>query len=302
MALIRQRDSSHAFTTLLTPFSKDGVVDYRALKTSLDRQIDAGLDGVVVLDIVGEGYSLDQLERDRILATAVDHANGRMSVIAATGTNCTRTTVDQSRRAADLGADALLVTVPYYSKPGLAGVVDHFRQLALSVDRPIIADDDPARTAIDLGAGLLARLAEFDRVVGICHGSDRLAFFAGLSFELRNRYLHFTRGEVSLPTFVAAGGHGTLSPLANILPVHVRSLVDKSSDASKKAELSNEIASALRAIGREDIAALKEAASFILHYPTDVRLPLVATEPETVARIRHAFAPFARCEAGNVAA
>ncbi|MCJ7997693.1 dihydrodipicolinate synthase family protein [Rhizobium cremeum] len=283
------------FTPLLTPFSEDRC-DIAALNAAIDRQVAAGMDGIVILDAFGEGHALDAQERDAIISACVQRAQGRLSVIAATGTNCTTASIDLARRAVRLGADALLVTIPYYSKPRLAGVVEHFRSIADAVPVPIIVDDDPGRTAIDFGMGLLSGLASTEGIVAVCHGQARLGFFAGLPANLRRRYLHLSRDCRTLPAFIASGGNGAISPLANVLPSHVRSILDASAELGRMTALHQEIVSALASCGPDDIAALKEATSFIHQHPADVRLPLVAAEPETIIGIRHAFAPFARCE------
>jgi 4-hydroxy-tetrahydrodipicolinate synthase len=289
-----------AFTPLLTPFCGEGLeLDLEAFNAAIDRQIFAGMDGIVVGDAVGEGPLLTAEERDALLRAAVGRGRPHLSVIAATGTNCTRTTIDRSRRAEALGADALLVTVPYYSKPTLAGVVEHFRQLAAAVSLPILIDDDPGRTAKDFGSALLEALADCRAVVGVCHGPDRLAHFAGLASKLGTRFLHLTRDDVRLSQFLALGGNGTISPAANIIPSPIQTMVSLGGSLEKDSSFGMAVCGAIAALDRDDVAALKEAASFIHHYPADVRLPLVPAEPETVIRIRHAFAPFARSEPGG---
>lgn len=294
------RRKRQIFTPLLTPFC-NGSVDIVTFETAIDRQIAAGVDGVVVGDWVGEGPTLDLAEHELLVARAVERAGSRLGVIAATGTNCTSTTIERCRRAEAMGADALLVTVPYYSKPGLAGVVEHFRQICGSVSIPVLIDDDPGRTAKDYGLGLLSALAHLDIIAGIVHGADRLAHFAGLSGELKDRFLHLSRDDLTLPTFLSLGGHGGLSPLANIIPAPLRSAVSMSPSSIEAGSFTMTIAGAAMALGRDDVAALKEAASFLHAFPAELRLPLVAAEPETVIRVRHAFAAFARSE-GQIAA
>ncbi|WJH38031.1 dihydrodipicolinate synthase family protein (plasmid) [Aliirhizobium terrae] len=292
------RAARQTFTPLLTPFGEKGV-DLKAFNAAIDRQIIAGTDGIVVGDAIGEGPVLTAEEHDALLRAAVGHAKPHLSIIAATGTNCTRTTIERSRRAEALGADALLVTVPYYSKPTLAGVVDHFRQVAAAVGLPILIDDDPGRTAKDFGQALLESLADCHAIAGVCHGADRLAHFAGLPSKLETRFLHLTRDDAHLPQFLALGGNGAISPIANIIPSPIQTMVGLRGSVDTCSSFGMAVSGAIAALGQDDIAALKEAASFIHQYPADMRLPLVPAEPETVIRIRHAFAPFARCETGR---
>jgi 4-hydroxy-tetrahydrodipicolinate synthase len=292
------RAARQAFTPLLTPFSETGL-DLEALASAVDRQIIAGMDGIIVGDAIGEGQVLTGEERDALLRACVVRARPHLSVIAATGTNCTKTTIKRSRRAEALGADALLVTVPYYSKPTLAGVVGHFLQVAAAVGLPILIDDDPGCTAKDFGPALLEALSDCHAIAGVCHGADRLAYFAGLSSALETRFQHLTRDDARLPQFLALGGHGAISPIANVIPSPVQTMVSLGGSFESGGSFGAAVSGAVAALGRDDVAALKEAASFIHQCPADVRLPLVPAEPETVIRIRHAFAPFARCETGR---
>lgn len=292
------RAARQTFTPLLTPFS-DGGLDREALEAAIDRQVIAGMDGVIIGDVVGEGQAMRADEHDALLRACVRRGRPHLSIIAATGTNCTRGTIERCRRAEALGADALLVTIPFYSKPSLCGVVDHFRQIATAVSIPVLIDDEPGRTARDYGPALLDALHDCLVIAGVCHGPDRLAYFATMSAGLRARFLHLSRDDASLPQFLALGGNGSVSPVANVIPSPIQTMVGMAENFEISSPFGIVMKHAVAALGRDDVAALKEAASFIHQHPADVRLPLVAAEPETVIRIRKAFAPFARSETGG---
>ncbi|AYD02538.1 dihydrodipicolinate synthase family protein [Neorhizobium sp. NCHU2750] len=283
------------FTPLLTPFS-EGVIDVASFEEAVDRQIVAGVNGVIVGDVIGEGPALSEAEQELLLSTCISRAGRHLSVIVATGTNCTATTVERCRKARDMGADALLVTVPYYSKPVLKGVIAHFRAVAAAIDIPVIVDDDPGRTAKDFGSALLEGLADLDIVRAVCHGPGRLANFDGFSPSVKSRFMHLSRDDAGALPFLTAGGSGLVSPIANIIPSDMQAVVAMSQDRQGAFALSHTIAVAVASVGHGDVAALKEASSFIHQSPADTRLPLVACEPETTIRIRHGFAPFARFE------
>lgn len=289
------RARRQTYTPLLTPFS-EGRVDLAEFEAAIDRQIIAGVEGIVVCDVIGEGPVLGSDEWQSLLKTAVSRGRPHLSVIAATGTNCTAKTVEQCRRGEELGADALLVTVPYYSKPTLKGVINHFREIAAAVGIPVLVDDDPGRTAKDYGPALVDALAEIDLIVGICHGAGRLEHFAALPASLRDRFLHLSRDDRRLMEFLDMGGHGALSALANIIPSPVQTMVAMAERSGGCNSLLQAMSVASRSVGEDDVAALKEAQFFLHQSPADVRLPLVAAEPETILRVRHAFALFARCE------
>jgi 4-hydroxy-tetrahydrodipicolinate synthase len=289
------RARRQTYTPLMTPFN-EGRVDLAELEAAIDRQIIAGVDGIVVCDVIGEGPVLSSDECESLLKAAVFCGRPHLSVIAATGTNCTARTVERCRRAEELGADALLVTVPYYSKPTLKGVVDHFRDIAAAVGIPVLVDDDPGRTAKDYGSALVEALAEVDLVAGLCHGVGRLDHFAALPASLRDRFMHLSRDDRRLMEFLDLGGHGGLSALANIIPSPVQTMVAMAEHGSNCSSLLQAMSVASTSVGVDDVAALKEAQFFLHQSPADVRLPLVAAEAETILRVRHGFAPFARCE------
>lgn len=290
------RARRQTYTPLLTPFN-EGRIDLPEFEVAIDRQVIAGVDGIVVCDVIGEGSVLGADECESLLKTAVLRGRPHLSVIAATGTNCTVRTVERCRRAKELGVDALLVTVPYYSKPTLKGVINHFREITAAVDIPVVVDDDPGRTAKDFGPALVQALAEIDLIVGTCHGAGRLEHFAALPASLRDRFMHLSRDDRKLMEFLDLGGHGALSALANIIPSPVQTMVAMAERGSDCDSLLQAMSVAAAAVGGDDVAALKEAQFFLHQSPADVRLPLVAAEPETILRVQHAFAPFARCEA-----
>ncbi len=289
------RARRQTYTPLLTPFS-EGQIDPLAFEAAIDRQIIAGVDGVVVCDVIGEGPVLGADERDNLLKICVSRARPHLTVIAATGTNCTAKTLEQCHHAEQFGADALLVTGPYYSKPTLTGVVNHFREIASAVGIPVLVDDDPMRTAKDFGSTLPEALAEIDAIVGICHGAGRLEHFAALPISLKDRFTHLSRDDNRSMDFLDLGGHGALSALANVIPSPVQTMVAMTEPRSGSNSLLQTMSGAAAALGTDDVAALKEAQFFLHQSSADVRLPLLAAEPETILRVRHAFAPFARCE------
>jgi 4-hydroxy-tetrahydrodipicolinate synthase len=289
------RARRQTYTPLLTPFS-EGRVDLPEFEAAIARQIIAGVDGIVLCDVIGEGPVLSSGEYQSLLKTAISRGRPHLSVIAATGTNCTAKTVERCRRAEELGADGLLVTVPYYSKPTLRGVINHFREITSAVGIPIVVDDDPGRTAKDYGPALVEALAEIDLIVGISHGAERLEHFAALPASLRDRFLHLSRNDRRLMEFLDMGGNGALSALANIIPSPVQTMVAMAERGSGCGSLLQAMSAAATSVGVDDVAALKEAQFFLHQSPADVRLPLVSPEPETILRVRHAFAPFARCE------
>jgi 4-hydroxy-tetrahydrodipicolinate synthase len=285
-----------ALTALTTPFA-GAAIDDAGLERSIDIQVAAGMDGLVILDVIGEGPTLDDQERARIIRTCLRHAGTRIRIIAVTGTCCTRTSVDRTKRAIDQGVGEVMATVPYYSKPQVSGVIDHFAQIAVC-GAPVIVDDDPGRTAKDFGEALLRGLIPIENIYAVCHGLRRTGYFGSLAPDLKRRFVHISRDDEELSTIIRLGASGCLSGLANALPGEIRRLVDTQ---ASQAEV-DALRSPVQAIGRDDVAALKAAISLLHDAPADVRLPLVEADAETILAVQRAFAPFARCRQARHAA
>ncbi len=151
---------------LATPFRADAL-DLEAFATLIDYQLAAGTQALVVAGSTGEAHALDQTEFDRLLTFAVDRVAGRVPVLAGTGTANTRKTVQATRRARDLGADAALVVTPYYVRPTQEGMLQHFSEVADQGGLPVVLYNVPSRTACDLLPETVAKLATHARIVGI---------------------------------------------------------------------------------------------------------------------------------------
>ncbi len=265
-------------TALVTPFV-GGRVDRTELNAALDRQVNAGMDAVVVCDVIGEGYALSDDERDLAISTCVERADGRLAVIAATGTYGTERSITLTARVQQLGVDGLLVTVPYYSKPTRAGVAAHFRSIAEVTHLPIIIDDEPHRTAIEAGSALLFALMDVFNIVGIRHGAGRLGVFSHLEPVLRRRYHHYCGDDIDLPAFIACGGHGVISSFGNLFPS--RQVAVGRSVPGAVEQWQQDIASILSATGNLWGAAVIKAACAALHGGScAVRLPLVEVDQD----------------------
>jgi 4-hydroxy-tetrahydrodipicolinate synthase len=168
-----------AFTALVTPFTRDGAVDETAFVRLVERQIDLGIDGLVPCGTTGESPTTSHEEDDRLIGLAVETvarrgATGRIRVIAGTGSNNTATAVSSTRRAADLGADAALVVAPYYNKPDQRMLEAHYRTVADEGGLPVVVYNVPGRTASNVEASTLMRLAEHPRIVAVKEASANL--------------------------------------------------------------------------------------------------------------------------------
>ena len=152
-------------TAVVTPFTSDGV-DYPAFKKLLDFQLENGTDAIIVCGTTGEAATMSYIERMRTIEAAVRHTDGRVPVIAGTGSNSTGNAVTLSRDAAQAGVDGLLVVTPFYNKATQEGLVRHYTTIADQVEKPLIVYNVPSRTGVKCTAETYARLAEHPGILG----------------------------------------------------------------------------------------------------------------------------------------
>jgi 4-hydroxy-tetrahydrodipicolinate synthase len=207
-----------ALTAIVTPFDARGEVDERALRGLTAWQVERGIHGVAPCGTTGEGATLRPAEHERVVAAVVETVAGRVPVVAGCGTNDTRTTVEGARRAARAGADALLVVSPYYNKPNLSGMVDHFRAVTEAAGIPVVVYNVPGRTGQNLGAAWILRLAEIPGVSGVKEAAANLEQLAEI-LEGRREDFSVLSGDDALAMPAAAlGADGVVSVVANEAP------------------------------------------------------------------------------------
>ncbi|MEF0939028.1 4-hydroxy-tetrahydrodipicolinate synthase [Rhizobium sp. BR 362] len=281
-----------AITALVTPF-RDDTLDAVGLMAHVEWQLLSGIDGLLACSLTGEGPVLTAAERVQIIEICIELAEGQVPIIVATGTNDTATTIEETQQAQKLGVDAAFVTLPYYSKPSQKGVLHHFERLADNTDLPLIIDNLPAHTAIDLMPATVARLAEIPTIIGIVDGSGDIARIGTWRPLLPERIGLYSTHDATALTFTMAGGRGSFSSAANIAPRLFRSMqLSAACGHMAAARLIDDRLSALfKALTREpEPATVKHALSLTRDISPDVRLPLTGIEAETDAAIRKAVA------------
>jgi len=216
-------------TAMVTPMRPDGAVDLERAGELARRLVSQGTDSVVVCGTTGESPTLSHDEKLRLFQ-AVRQAVPGTPVVAGTGSNCTRSTIEFSRHARDYGVDALLVVAPYYNKPPQEGLYAHFKAVAEAVDLPILVYNIPGRTGVEISPAVLARLAEIPNVVGVKQSLPGLDPVSTLSASLQallsegrapwtrpGRAMEIYSGDDSatLP-MMAVGGVGVVSVASHV--------------------------------------------------------------------------------------
>ncbi len=212
-------------TALVTPFTDGGEVDYPALRALVEWQIAERIDFLVPCGSTGEAQTLDDSERERVVAAVLEAAAGRVPVMAGATSNDTARAVAEARRMCRLGADYILTATPYYNKPTQAGLFRHFTAIADASTKPICLYNVPGRTAVNLLPTVTLQLTEHPNIMGIKEASGDLAQVMQI---LRGRPARFTvlSGDDWLTlALVAAGGDGLISVASNELPGPMRTLV-----------------------------------------------------------------------------
>ncbi len=212
-----------AFTALVTPFTRDGELDERALQGLLERQLAAGIDGLVPVGTTGEAPTLSADERDRVIELTVQavHARGaagRVPVVAGTGSNDTRASIAATRRAAALGADAALVVAPYYNKPDQRMLEAHYRAIADDGSLPVVVYNVPGRTGVNIAADTVLRLAEHERIIGLKEAAGDLEQVMTIVRDRPDDFAVMSGDDSWTLALLGIGGDGVISVASNEIP------------------------------------------------------------------------------------
>ena len=261
---------------LATPF-RGGAVDFDAFSRLIDFQLEGGTQGLVVAGSTGEAHALEQTEYDQLLRHAVSRVGGRATILAGTGTANTRKTIELTRRAQGLGAEAALVVTPYYVRPTQEGLLRHYTEVADHGGLPVVLYNVPGRTGCDLKPETVAKLALHDRIVGIKEAVGDAARVAALA-ALNNSHFVFLSGDD--PTAVAAmlaGAEGVISVAANAAPRPFRALCDaaRAGDRAQAQAMHDALAPLFDLLGVEpNPIPLKWVLAQLGIGTSDLRLPL----------------------------
>ncbi len=211
-------------TALVTPF-RDGQIDELALQELVERQIAAGVDGLVPCGSTGESATLSHAEHRRAVEVVVQAARGRVPVVAGTGSNNTREAVELTQHAKEAGADGALLISPYYNKPTQEGLVEHFAEIARRTAFPLIVYNIPGRTASNILPTTMARLADIEQVVGVKEASGDLAQMSQVIARCPSDFAVLSGDDpITLP-LLAIGGRGVISTTSNVAPSEMVALV-----------------------------------------------------------------------------
>lgn len=280
-----------SFTALITPFS-DGRIDEKAFRALISRQIECGTDGLVVCGTTGETATLSAAEYARAVSLCVETADGRVPVLAGTGSNCTAKTIETTRAAKAEGVDAALIVTPFYNKPSQEGLYRHYAAVADAVDLPVVLYDVPSRTGVKLEIETIGRLAEIPSIVGIKDATNDITRPIDIRRATSDSFSILSGEDASVVAFLAHGGDGCISVTANVAPAECAALHDAwaAKDWETVARLRDRLLPLHRAMFVEaNPIPVKYACSLQGFGDGSLRLPLCGISEKGAALVRAAM-------------
>jgi 4-hydroxy-tetrahydrodipicolinate synthase len=274
-------------TAVVTPFGRDGAVDFERFRELAQHLVENGSDGLVVAGTTGESPNLSDAERLELFRVAVDTLRGRGTVVAGTGTYSTAHSVHLTREAHELGVDGFLVVTPYYNKPPARGIVEHFRAVADVSDRPIIVYNIPGRVAINLEPETIIELARISTVRAVKQANDDLAQARRIVAETD---LDLYAGDDNLIfPFLELGGIGGICVHTHVVGPRVKAMVRafREGDPETARQIDEELEPVYELLKvQTNPIAIKAALNLLGHDVGGLRLPLVAADEVEVGRVR----------------
>jgi 4-hydroxy-tetrahydrodipicolinate synthase len=228
-----------SIVALVTPMIEDGQVDYPTLRRLIDWHIAEGTDCIGVVGTTGESPTVSMQENCEIIRVAVQHAAGRVPIMAGTGANSTSEAIELAHFAKQVGADCHLSVVPYYNRPSQEGIYQHFKAIAEAVDLPLVLYNVPGRTVADMQPETALRLARLPRVVGIKEASGNIERACQLIKQAPKGFAVYSGDDGSAVALMLLGGQGNVSVTANVAPrlMHELCVAALEGDARRAATL-----------------------------------------------------------------
>jgi 4-hydroxy-tetrahydrodipicolinate synthase len=207
-----------SLVAIVTPMHEDGALDLERFRSLIDWHVSEGTDGIVVVGTTGESPTVDFDEHKALIRIAVEHAKGRIPIIAGTGGNSTAEAIELTESAKKAGATACLSVVPYYNKPTQEGLYRHFRKIAETVDLPMILYNVPVRTVTDLQNDTVLRLSQVPGIIGIKDATASIERGTDLIKRVPRNFALYSGEDSTALALILLGGQGVISVTANVAP------------------------------------------------------------------------------------
>jgi 4-hydroxy-tetrahydrodipicolinate synthase len=280
-------------TAIVTPFRDDYTIDEDALREHIHHQLEGGLDGIVPCGTTGETPTLSPAECEQVIRITIEEVAGRIPVIAGTGSNNTRTAVETTRRALELGVDAALVVTPYYNKPGPAMLEAHYRRVAAEGGLPVVLYNVPGRTGCNMNAATVATLSRVDGIIAVKEASGNLSQVQEILGSTDPSTFTVVSGDdgLALPMY-SVGAHGVISVASNVVPKKMRAVHTHylAGDVEAASNLNAQLFPLYQALFCESNPVPCKSALAMLGRMTDtVRSPLGPLKTSSIETVRSAM-------------
>lgn len=233
-----------SMVALITTMHPDGSLDLDSYRKLIDWHVSQGTDALVIVGTSGESPTVTVDEQAQLIQLAVEHADGRLPVIAGVGANSTAEAIHLAQHARDVGAQAGLSVVPYYNKPTQEGMYQHFRTIAEAVDLPSIVYNVPSRTSADLSNDTIVRLAQVPGIIGVKDATGNIARVAPLLRDVPPDFQILSGDDATAAALILLGGRGNISVTANVAPklMHEMCMAALAGDVVRTRELNVRLA------------------------------------------------------------
>jgi 4-hydroxy-tetrahydrodipicolinate synthase len=275
-------------TAMVTPFNKDGSIDWAGVEKLAQHLVDTGHDGIAVNGTTGEAPTTKSSEKLEIIKVVKKVVGSKIQVLSGAGDNETSYTVEQAKRSQDAGADGLLVVTPYYNKPPQAGIEAHFRAVAAATDLPIMMYDIPGRTGVEIESDTIVKL--FESVDNIVALKDAKGNIAATSWVIKRCNIPVYSGDdiLNLP-FLSVGAVGFVSVCGHTVGLQLKAMLDAwfAGNAAKALDIHQQLLPVFTGTFRTQGAILTKAAMSLMGLPGGTtRLPLVDATEAQIEQLR----------------
>lgn len=278
-----------AAIAIITPMNDDGSINYSVLGEMIDDQIDNCTDAIVICGTTGEASTMTDAEHLECIRFAVERVNGRVPVIAGTGSNDTAYAIKLSKEAEEVGADALLLVTPYYNKTTQKGLIAHFTAIADAVNIPIVLYNIPGRTGVNMDVATIKKLAEHRNIAAVKEASGNISYAAKLIAECGDMIDVYSGNDDMIVPLMSLGAKGVISVLSHVIPkeTHIMAQYCLDNNFAEASKLQIEYLDLINNLFIEvNPIPVKEAVNMMGVNAGPCRLPLVEMTDEHKAALR----------------
>ena len=284
-----------SYVALVTPFTEDDQVNYGLIRDLVDWHIEQGTDGLVPVGTTGESPTLTYEEHEKVIETVVKAADGRVPVVAGTGSNSTREAVHMTKHAKSVGVDGALIVLPYYNKPTQAGLILHFEMLN-EIGLPLVIYNIKGRTGINMEPPTFEKLSHLENVIGVKEASGDINQISEVVMATKGRCAVMSGDDSMTLPLLSVGGVGVISVIANIIPTEMAALVKAWEDGDRDKAL--ELHQKLFYLGKNMLSLetnpgpVKAAMEMLGKKVGKVRLPLATLDEANKSALKKVLADF----------